>query len=85
MTGRVAFELNKSIHMHAEKLGCEVVELNIQCDHVHLLVKVPPKVSISTLMGTIKGKTALQVFRPFSYLKEKPYWGNHFWAGGLFH
>ncbi len=39
--------------------------------------------SISKLMGTVKGRTAIQVFRQFSYLKEKPYyWGNHFWAKG---
>ena len=79
---RLAFELGKSIRVYSERLGCELVELNIQADHVHLLVKVPPKVSISQLMGTLKGKTALQVFRQFSYLKEKPYWGNHFWAKG---
>jgi len=68
--------------MYSERLGCEIVELNVQLDHVHLLVKVPPKVSISQLVGTVKGKTALQVFRQFSYLKDKPYWGNHFWAKG---
>ena len=68
--------------MYCERLGCEVIELNIQVDHIHLLVKVPPKLSISTLMGTLKGKTALQTFRQFPYLKEKPYWGNHFWAKG---
>jgi len=34
------------------------------------------------LIGTVKGKTALQVFRQFSYFKEKPYWSNHFWAKG---
>ena len=79
---RVAFELGKSIRVYSERFGCEIVELNIQVDHVHLLVKVPPKVSISKLMGTVKGKTALQVFRQFSYLREKPYWGNHFWAKG---
>ena len=82
LNGRVAFELGKSIRVYSERLGCELVELNIQSDHVHLLIKVPPKVSISSLMGTIKGKTALQVFRQFPYLKEKPYWGNHFWAKG---
>jgi len=79
---RVAFELSKSIRVHSERLGCELVELNIQSDHVHLLVKVPPKVSISVLMGAVKGKTALQIFGQFSYLKEKPYLGNHFWAKG---
>ena len=63
-------------------MGVEVVELNVQQDHVHLLAAVPPKVSISKLMGTIKGKTAIQVFRQFPGLKNKPYWGNHFWARG---
>jgi len=80
---RVAFELNKSIRVYSERMGCEIVELNVQADHVHLLVKVPPKVSISKLMGTVKGKTALQIFRQFSYLREKPYWVNHFWAKGV--
>lgn len=77
-----AHEIGKSIRVYGERLGCELVELSIQPDHVHLLIKVPPKVSISKLMGTLKGKTALQIFRQFSYLKEKPYWGNHFRAKG---
>jgi putative transposase len=43
---------------------------------------VPPKVSISKLMGTVKGRTAIRVFKTFPYLRQKPYWGNHFWAKG---
>jgi len=82
LKGQIAFELTKSIRVYSERLGCELVELNVQEDHVHLLVKVPPKVSISKLMGIVKGKTALQIFRQFSYLKDRPYWGNHFWAKG---
>ncbi len=82
LKGKIAFELNKSIRVYSKRLGCELVELNVQEDPVHLLVKVPTKVSISKLMGTVKGKTALQIFRQFSYLKERPYWGNHFWAKG---
>ena len=78
LSGRVGYEIGKSIRIHSERLGCELVELNVQKDHALLLVKVPSKVSISKLMGTVKGKTALQVFRQFSYLKEKPYWGNYF-------
>jgi len=65
-----------------DRVGFEVVELNVQEDHVHLLVMVPPKVSISRLVGTIKGKSAIQMFKQFPYLKNKPYWGNHFWAKG---
>jgi len=82
LVDKVGFEVSKSIRIYAERLGCEVVELNVQPDHVHLLVKVPPKISISKLMGTVKGRTALQIFRQFPYLKQKPYWGNHFWAKG---
>ncbi len=79
---KVGFEVSKTIRVYSERLGCEIVEMNIQADHVHLLVKVPPKISISRLLGTVKGKTALQIFKQFPYLKVKPYWGNHFWAKG---
>ena len=82
LTGKVGFEVMKTVRVFAERLGCEIIELNVQADHVHLLLKVPPKVSISKLLGTVKGKTAIQVFRQFPYLKKKPYWGNHFWAKG---
>ena len=47
-----------------------------------MIVKVVPKVSVSQLMGTVKGRTAIRVFKKFPYLKNKPYWGNHFWAPG---
>jgi putative transposase len=43
---------------------------------------VPPKVSISDLMGILKGRTAIRVFNKFKHLKNKPYWGNHFWSKG---
>ena len=79
---RVGFEVSKTIRVFSERLGCEVVELNVQVDHVHLLIMVPPKLSISQLVGTIKGKSAIQIFKQFPYLKQKPYWGNHFWAKG---
>jgi putative transposase len=68
--------------MFTGQLACDIVELNIQADHVHLIVNVPPKVSISQLMGTLKGRTAIRIFKQFPYLKKKPYWGNHFWARG---
>jgi len=63
-------------------MGCEVIELNIQSDHVHMLVSMPPKESVSKLLGMLKGKTAIQIFRQFPHLKQRPYWGNHFWARG---
>jgi len=82
LSGAVKNEVELTIKLYSSKLGCEIVELNVQIDHIHLLLKVPPRVSISTLMGTIKGKAAIRVFSKFPVLKEKPYWGNHFWAEG---
>ena len=82
LTGDVGKYVYKNIHTQTERAGCEIVELNVQPDHVHLLVKVPPKISISSLVGKVKGKTVIQVFQKFSYLRTKKYWGNHFWAAG---
>lgn len=82
LTGLIREELCKTIQVYSGRLGCIVEELNIQIDHVHLLIKVPPKRSISELMGYLKGKTAIQIFRQFPDLKRKPYWGNHFWSRG---
>ena len=82
LTGKVAEEVENCIRAFSEQQGCEVVELNVQVDHVHLLGLVPPKVSISGYVGTLKGRTAIRVFSRFRKLKEKPYWGNHFWARG---
>ena len=59
-----------------------VIELNVQNDHVHLLVMVPPKISISDYIGKLKGRTAIRVLNKYKRLKKKPYWGNHFWAKG---
>ena len=49
---------------------------------MHRVVKVPPKLSISLLMGVLKGRTAIRLFTEFPSLRKKPYWGNHFWAKG---
>lgn len=82
LTGDVAREVNNCIRAFVEQQKAELVELNIQIDHVHLLTMVPPKVSISNFVGTIKGRTAIRVFNKFRHLKHKPYWGNKFWARG---
>ena len=75
-------EVSRCIRAFSEHQQGEVVELNVQIDHVHLLVMVPPKVSISTFVGTVKGRTAIRVFNKFRELKHRPYWGNRFWARG---
>jgi putative transposase len=82
LKGPVGKEVYNCIQVFCGYKECYVVELNVQLDHVHLICMVPPKVSISELMGSLKGRTAIRVFKQFPYLKKKPYWGNHFWAPG---
>ena len=76
--------VEKDIRLLCEWKGCGVEELNVREDHVHLMVSIPPKVSVSVLMGTLKGKLAIKLFKSYPVLKKKPYWGNHFWARGYF-
>ena len=82
LEGGIGAEVDRSIRRLCQQLGGEIDELNVQSDHVHLLVMVPPKISISEFVGTVKGRTAIRVFNKFRELKKKPYWGNHFWARG---
>ena len=84
LKGDIKELVSHDIRMLCEWKGCQVQEMNVQADHVHLLVSVPPKVSISKLMGTLKGKIAIKLFKSYPKLKKKPYWGNHFWARGYF-
>jgi putative transposase len=82
LRNNVGKEVYRQIRISSEQLGIEVVELNVQIDHVHLQVKVPPRLSISHLIGPLKGKTALRLFSKFPHLRKKKLWGNHFWAQG---
>ncbi len=82
LKGEIGVEVERCIRAFSERMKCEIVELNVQTDHIHLLVMIPPKISISNFVGTVKGRTAIRVFNQFRHLKDKPYWGNHFWARG---
>ena len=79
LKNNVGKEVYRCIQVYCAQLDCQVMELNVQIDHVHLVVKVPPKHSISKLMGALKGKIALKLFSKFLYLRENKLWGNHFW------
>ena len=73
LKGPVGQELYNSTGMFCGQLGCRIEELNVQVDHVHLLVRVLPTISISKLMGVVKGRTALRIFTTFPYLRKRPY------------
>jgi len=84
MTGVVKELIEQDIRMICEWKNCEIEEMNVQQEHIHMIVSIPPKVSISEFMGIIKGKLAIKLFKSYPQLKKKPYWGNHFWARGYF-
>ena len=82
--GEVKVLVEHDIRMLCDWKGVEVVELNVQIDHIHIVCSIPPKVSVSELLGTLKGKLAIKLFKTYPKMKQKPYWGNHFWSRGYF-
>ena len=82
MEGKIKEEVENCVRSQSSQLSSEVVELNVQSDHVHLVAMIPPKISVSSYVGRVKGKTALRVFSVFRDLRQQRYWGNHFWMAG---
>ena len=63
--------------------GVEIIEGHLMPDHVHMLVSIPPKISVPSFMGYLKGKSSLMIFDKHANLKYK--FGNRkFWAEGYF-
>jgi len=82
LKGEVAESVRQNIYeLCRRKDGVEVLELNIQLDHVHIIIWIPPKYSISNMMGYLKGKVASKVFEKHPYLRKR-YWGMHLWSRG---
>ena len=64
-----------------QKDQIEVLEVNIQPDHIHLVLSIPPKYAVSNVMGFLKGKLALRLFQRYEQLGKR-YWGQHLWSRG---
>jgi putative transposase len=82
LEGEVSQEVLSCVRAFIEQKNCEVSDLGVQKDHVHIVVMIAPKLCVSDYMGIIKSRTAIRVFNKFRKLKKKPYWGNHFWSRG---
>ncbi len=65
----------------SQKEGVEIIEMNVQIDHIHLVVWIPPKYSVSQVMGYLKGKLAIRMLQRYEQL-GKQYWGRHLWSRG---
>ncbi|MFC6295166.1 IS200/IS605 family transposase [Lactiplantibacillus daoliensis] len=76
-------DLQTDIRMLCQYKGVKIIEGHMMPDHVHLLVSIPPKLSVSSFMGYLKGKSALMMFDQHANLKYK--FGNrHFWSEGYY-
>jgi putative transposase len=82
LDGDVKDLIENKIKAICEWKEVEILELNVRADHVHMVVTIPPRIAVSALMGILKGKTAIAIFKGMPVLKKKPYWGNHFWSRG---
>ena len=78
----VAKYVERKIHvLCSQKDDIEVIAINVQPDHVHIVVSIPPKYAVSQFMGFLKGKLALDLFDHYPELRKK-YWGQHVWSRG---
>jgi putative transposase len=82
LRGRTEIFVRNQIYQLAQQKDKVVVEeINIQKDHVHLILSIPPKYSVSSIMGYLKGKVAIRLFNHQRELTRR-YWGKHFWSRG---
>ena len=83
MKGEVGKTVRNIIRQLCEWKQIKILEGNIQVDHIHLVLEIPPKYSVSEAVGYLKGKSAIKIFDYHHELKKR-YWGRHFWAKGYF-
>ena len=66
-----------------KRKGVKIVEAEVCKDHIHMLVEIPPSMSVSSFVGYLKGKSTLMIFERHANLKYK-YGNRHFWSRGYF-
>ena len=81
--GKYKAEIGKILRTICIRHGVEIIEANACPDHIHMLVTIPPKMSVSKFMGILKGKSSLMIFDRFANLKYK-YGNRHFWCRGYY-
>ena len=81
--GQLRKYLGEFLHDLAKQKEAKILEGHLQADHVHVLISIPPKYSVSQVIGFIKGKSAIHIARTYIGQK-KNFNGMHFWARGYF-
>ena len=86
--GRLKTEIGKILRTLCERKEIEILEANLCADHIHMLIAIPPKAippkySVSQIMGYLKGKSSLMIFDRFAHMEYK-YGNRHFWCRGYY-
>jgi len=81
--GKIKADIGKILRELCERKDIEIIEAQLCPDHVHMLIRIPPKYSVSEIMGYLKGKSSLMIFDRHANLKYK-YGNRHFWCRGYY-
>ena len=79
--GQIKQDIGVILRKLCQQKGVEIIEAEACRDHIHMLISIPPKYSVSQIMGYLKGKSSLMIFDRHANLKYK-YGNRHFWARG---
>lgn len=81
--GKLRADIGQILRQLCDYKNVEIIEAHAMPDHIHMLLKISPKISVSGFMGYLKGKLALMIFERHANLKYR-YGNRHFWAKGFF-
>jgi putative transposase len=79
--GNIRKHLGSIFHELARQKECQIIEGHLMPDHVHMCIAIPPKYSVASVIGFLKGKSAIAIARQFRG-RERNFTGEHFWARG---
>ena len=81
--GKIKADIGQILRKLCEYKGVEIIEANACANHIHMVVSIPPKISVSQFMGYLKGKSSLMIFDRHANLKYK-YGNRQFWCKGYY-
>ena len=81
--GKIRTDIGQIIRQLCAYKDVEIIEAHAMPDHIHMLVRIPPKIAVSNFMGYLKGKSSLMIFERHANLKYK-YGNRNFWAKSFF-
>jgi putative transposase len=79
--GNIRKHLGSIFHELARQKECQIIEGHLMPDHVHMCIAIPPKYAVASVIGFLKGKSAIAIARQFRG-RERNFTGEHFWARG---